>query len=168
VTSGVAPPIGVAGEVFPGLIGINEGRTMKIEQLDHESLSVLTITGSIGSAETAELRSRLLAAVSGGRDVVLDTLGVSTFDDEALDALIVARSRAKYLRHRIVVVDAQVGAVCAALRRSGLYYRFPVHPDVAAAVRGLAEERAARGKQNFAFVLEPHHAQEPASGMANA
>jgi hypothetical protein len=77
-------------------------------------------------------------------DVVMDAGAVVSVGDEALVALTAARSRAKFLRHRIVVVDHPGGAITAALRRSGLRSRFPVYGDVAAAAEGLEADRAAR------------------------
>jgi anti-anti-sigma regulatory factor len=127
---------------------------MKVSRSDHKTLSVLTVTGAIDHTATGELQADLLTAVNDtGVDVVLDARGVVAFDDAALVALTAARSRAKHLRRRIVVVDREGGAVVASLRRSGLYYRFPVHPDVAAAARGLVAERAARSRIALGRIL---------------
>jgi anti-anti-sigma regulatory factor len=116
---------------------------MELHRNDNQTEHVLTASGVIGAAELPELRAVLLEAIGGGGvDVLLDARQVSAFDDAALPALTAARSRAKYVGRRIVVVDGDGGAVSASLRRSGLRFRFPVYVDVSAAQDGLSSERA--------------------------
>jgi anti-anti-sigma regulatory factor len=116
---------------------------MELHRNDNQTEHVLTASGVIGAAELPELRAVLLEAIGGGGvDVLLDARQVSAFDDAALPALTAARSRAKYVGRRIVVVDGDGGAVSASLRRSGLRFRFPVYADVSAAQDGLSSERA--------------------------
>jgi anti-anti-sigma regulatory factor len=115
---------------------------MDLHRNDNQTEHVLTASGTIGVAELPELRTRLLEAIDGGDfDLLLDARQVSAFDDAALPALTAGRSRAKYLRRRIVVLDGEGGAVSASLRRSGLRFRFPVYADAPAAKEGLAAER---------------------------
>jgi len=117
---------------------------MELHRNDNQTEHVLTVSGSIGAAELPELRTRLLEAIDGGDfDVLLDAREVSAFDDAALPALTAGRSRAKYRRRRLVVLDGEGGAVSASLRRSGLRFRFPVYADASAAHGGLAADRAA-------------------------
>lgn len=108
-------------------------------------LYVLAVSGTIGASETPELQTRLLDALEvADGDVVMDTRHVDAIDDLALVALTAARSRAKHLRRRVVLVDRPDGAVTAALRRTGLSFRFPVYAEPAAAEEGLHRDRAAR------------------------
>jgi anti-anti-sigma regulatory factor len=115
---------------------------MELRRNDNQTEHVLTASGTIGAAEVPELRTRLLEAIDGDDDLLLDARQVSAFDDAALPALTAARSRAKHLRRRLVVLDAPSGAVTASLRRSGLLFRFPVYPDASAGRDGLAADRA--------------------------
>ncbi len=116
---------------------------MQLHRNDNETEHVLTASGVIGAAELPELRDRLVEAFAGGEtDVLLDAHEVSAFDDAALPALTAARSRAKFIRRHLVVLDGEDGAVRASLRRSGLRFRFPVYADAAAAHEGLAADRA--------------------------
>jgi anti-anti-sigma regulatory factor len=115
---------------------------MELRRNDNQTEHVLSASGTIGAAELPELRTRLLEAIDGDDDLLLDARQVSAFDDAALPALTAARSRAKHLRRRLVVLDAPSGAVNASLRRSGLLFRFPVYPDASAARDGLAADRA--------------------------
>lgn len=118
---------------------------MQIARTNHDTDVTLTISGPIVGATVHDLRAQLEDVLNHtGRDIVLDVRQVEAFDDTALVALVVARSRAKYQRRRIVVVDGDGGAATASLRRSGLSFRFPIYPDVAAAVDGLSADRSAR------------------------
>jgi anti-anti-sigma regulatory factor len=118
---------------------------MRISRSRSGDLCVLTVSGVVADTETAELRTQLLDALeTAGGDVVMDAGQLETIDDDALVALTAARSRAKFLRHRVVVVDRPGGALTAALRRSGLRARFPVFADVAAADEGLEADKSAR------------------------
>ncbi len=117
---------------------------------DNQTERVLTATGDIGGMELTELRTRVLQAFDGGEfDLLLDARQVTSFDDAALPALTAGRSRAKYLRRRLAVLEHEGGAVGASLRRSGLRFRFPVYPDASAAHEGLTLERADRERRNF-------------------
>jgi anti-anti-sigma regulatory factor len=131
---------------------------MELHRNDNQSEHVLTASGTIGTAELPELRSRLLEAIDDGDvDLLLDARQVSAFDDAALPALTAGRSRAKYRRRHLVVLDGDGGAVSASLRRSGLRFRFPVYPDASAAHQGLAAQRADLAAHSFgrAAVSEP-------------
>jgi anti-anti-sigma regulatory factor len=123
---------------------------MELHRNDNQTEHVLIASGTVGVAELAKLRSCLLEAIDGGDfDVLLDARQVSAFDDAALPALTAGRSRAKYLRRHLVVLDGEGGAVSASLRRSGLRFRFPVYPDASAAQESLAAERAHRAAHSF-------------------
>jgi anti-anti-sigma regulatory factor len=125
---------------------------MELHRNDNQTEHVLTASGTIGVTELPELRTRLLEAIDGGDfDLLLDARQVSAFDDAALPALTAGRSRAKYLRRRIVVLDGEGGAVSASLRRSGLRFRFPVYADASAAQKGLAAERADLAAHSFGW-----------------
>jgi anti-anti-sigma regulatory factor len=116
---------------------------MELHRNDNLTERVLTASGAIGVAELPELRARLLEAIGGGDfDLLLDARQVSAFDDAALPALTAGRSRARYLRRHLVVLDGEGGAVSASLLRSGLRFRFPVYADASAAHENLAAERA--------------------------
>jgi anti-anti-sigma regulatory factor len=131
---------------------------MQLHRNDNQAEHVLTASGTIGAAELPELRARLLEAIDDGDfDLLLDARQVSAFDDAALPALTAGRSRAKYRRRQLVVLDGEGGAVTASLRRSGLRFRFPVYPDASAAHEGLAAEQAHLAAHSFgrAAVSEP-------------
>lgn len=118
---------------------------MKTSRSNHMSISVLAVSGVVGQSHTGALHAELLAAVNGrGADVVLDARRVVAFADHTLMALTAARSRAEQQSRRIAVVDRDAGALAVLLRRSGLYSRFPVYPDIAAAAGGLVAARAWR------------------------
>src|SRR5205814_2299943 len=111
-------------------------------------------SGSRSFPSYAPVSSRRSTAVAYQ---LLDARQVSAFDDAALPALTAGRSRAKYLRRRLVVLDGDGGAVSASLRRSGLRFRFPVYTDASAAQEGLAAERADLAAHSFGWtaVSEP-------------
>jgi len=124
---------------------------MNLHRNDNPAEHVLTASGTIGVVELPELRTRLLEAIDddGEADLMLDARQVTAFDDAALPALTAARSRAKYRRRRLVVLDGEGGAISASLRRSGLRFRFPVYPDASAAREGLAAQRAELVAKSF-------------------
>jgi len=125
---------------------------MELHRNDNQTEHVLTASGAIGVAELPELRTRLLEAIGRGGldfDLLLDARQVSAFDDAALPALTAGRSRAKYARRPLVILDGEGGAVSASLRRSGLRFRFPVYADASAAHQGLAAERAHLAAHSF-------------------
>src|SRR4051794_21246374 len=116
---------------------------MQLHRNDNETEHVLTASGDIGAAELPELRAGLVEGFDGGySDLLFDGREVTAFDDAALPALTAARSRGKFIRRHLVVLDGDDGAVTASLRRSGLLFRFPVYADAAAAHEGLAADRA--------------------------
>ena len=125
---------------------------MELHRNDNQTEHVLTASGTIGAADLPQLRTRLLEAIGGGGqdfDLLLDARQVLAFDDAALPALTAGRSRAKYVRRHLLVLDGDGGALSASLRRSGLRFRFPVYPDASAAHEGLATERADLAAHNF-------------------
>ncbi len=82
---------------------------------DNQTERVLTATGDIGGMELTELRTRVLQAFDGGEfDLLLDARQVTSFDDAALPALTAGRSRAKYLRRRLAVLEHESVPACAA------------------------------------------------------
>lgn len=123
---------------------------MKVHSSTREDEQIVVVEGAVGAGEVPELLAQLLRAVQddGGRDVLLDVRGVPSFVDEALAALTAGRSRAKSLRHRIVVLDERDGATSKSLRRSGQIFRFPVYPDVGTASAALAADRASLAATN--------------------
>jgi anti-anti-sigma regulatory factor len=133
---------------------------MELHRNDNQTEHVLTASGTIGVADLPELRTRLLEAIGQREldfDLLLDARQVSAFDDAALPALTAGRSRAKYLRRHLVVLDSDGGAVSNSLRRSGLRFRFPVYADADAAREGLVADRTALAAHSFgrATVSEP-------------
>jgi hypothetical protein len=117
---------------------------MHVDRADRER-HVLAVTGVVGAADADVLADQLVAAVDDGgdHDVLLDVRAVTSFDDGAMVALTRGRSRAKYLRHRIVVLDEDGGAVTRALHRTGHALRFPVYRDAATATAALSADRVA-------------------------
>lgn len=122
---------------------------MHVAHVPDQDPPTLAVTGAVGPAHVQDLQASILEAVvaGGDSDLVLDMRAVTTFDDAALSALTVGRSRAKFLGHKIVVLDEARGAVITSLRRSGLIFRFPVYADGEAANAGLAEARVALEKR---------------------
>ncbi len=122
---------------------------MRVAHVPDQDPPTLAVTGAVGPAQVKDLQASILEAVVAGSDsdLVLDMRAVTTFDDTALHALTVGRSRAKFLGHKIVVLDETRGAVTTSLRRSGLIFRFPVYADGPAANAGLAQARAALEKR---------------------
>jgi anti-anti-sigma regulatory factor len=118
---------------------------MDIQQADLQQ-HVVTVSGAVAAADTDTLAARLIAAVDDGgdHDLLLDMRQVTSFDDAATGALTRARSRSKYLRHRLVVLDEDGGAITRSLHRSGHALRFPVYRDVGTATAALVADREAR------------------------
>jgi len=117
---------------------------VEIKQVDAQQ-HVLAVTGAVGIADADVLAARLIAAVDDGgdHDVLLDMREVTAFDDVALSALTRGRSCSKYLRHRLVVLDEDGGAITRTLHRTGHALRFPVYRDAAAATAALRADRVA-------------------------
>lgn len=122
-----------------------EPSPMQLVTLDVPHEYVLSLSGTVGPAQVPELRALLVDAVNRtDGDILIDTHHVTAFDDTALVALTAARKRAKYLRHRILVLDSADGCVARSLRRTGMYLRMPAYPDAATAAQHLAADRQAR------------------------
>jgi len=120
---------------------------MRVELSLHDEDSLLTVTGDVGTVDVPVLRGRILDALEANRgDVLLDMRQVRSVSDHLMAALSAARSRAKHLRHRVVVVDAATGVMTGGLRRRGMQFRIPVYPDPAAALAGLHADREARAR----------------------
>jgi anti-anti-sigma regulatory factor len=120
---------------------------MEIHRLESTTDDVMTVTGTVAREDVPVLRDALLAGVENtSTDLLVDTRIVTVFDEAALAAFVTARSRARFLRRRIVVLDADHGAVSVALRSSGLLARIPVHPDADSARSVLADRRASRAR----------------------
>jgi anti-anti-sigma regulatory factor len=134
--------------------------SMQITTADGPGDRVITLSGDIGRDQVAQLRSRLLDGVErADADVLIDTHQVSAFDDAALAALTSARKRSRFLRHRIVVLAGEDGAVAISLRRNGMHIRMPVFPDAATASRHLAADRETRHRLTLRQATAP--ASEP-------
>jgi anti-anti-sigma regulatory factor len=104
---------------------------------------VFEMAGDVTFADIPALRTRLDEALAGGEhDLLLDGRQLTAIDDSALAAFTTARSKAKSQHHRVVALDREGGALNAALRRTGLIFRFPVYPDVATAAAALSADRA--------------------------
>lgn len=140
-----------------------ELNSMRLTTLDIPPECVLALSGRIGPAQMPELRALLVDAVDRtDGDILIDTHDVTAFDDVVLVALVAARGRAKFRRHRILVLDAVDGLVARSLRRTGLDIRIPVYPDAATAARHLAADRAVRARLTMSRV--PASGPEPARG----
>lgn len=106
---------------------------------------VVTVTGPVGPADLTALRLALVGAVEGtDGPLLVDTRGVTAFDDACLDALVAARSRAKWHRRSVAVLAAVGAPVEVSLRRAGHLARMPVHPDVETARADQEQRTAAR------------------------
>lgn len=141
--------------------------TTQLTTLDIPHEYVLALSGRIGAAQMPELRARLVDVVNRtDGDILIDTHEVTAFDDTALIALTAARKRAKFLRHRILILDRSEGHVARSLRRTGMHIRIPVYPDAAAAAQHLAADREARARLTLALV--PRSGPEPTSGRGSA
>ncbi|MBI4939433.1 MAG: STAS domain-containing protein [Actinobacteria bacterium] len=118
---------------------------MNITPLDTSPDALFTLTGGVGADEVPALRRALVSAVERmPSPVLVDARGVTAFPDAAMEALVVARSRAKFLRKVLVVVDGDPGIVHAALVRTGLVFRIPVFADEETARAVLAAEVSRR------------------------
>jgi anti-anti-sigma factor len=136
--------------------------SMQITTLERPGVRVLTLSGQVGHAKVPQLRDALLDAVDrADTDVLIDTHQITAFDDAALVALTAARKRAKFLRHRVAVLDGEHSTVALSLRRNGMHIRMPVYPDLETASRHLAADREARAR----LTLRPD---SPPAGTASA
>lgn len=119
---------------------------MEITETD-PTHGVITLSGSVDQDDGLRLRRALMAALDGaGVDLLVDAREVTSFDDTALGALTAARTRAKWHRRGLVVLDAQGGPVETTLRRSGHLQRIPVYPDVSTARAALAQQHSVRAR----------------------
>jgi len=131
---------------------------------DHESL--FTVSGSVEAVDVPRLRGLVLDAIEeDGTDVLLDMRAAGPVDELLLPALTAARTRAKHLRRRIVVIDEAEGATARDLRRTGLQFRIPIYGDPAEATVGLRADRAARARLAAG---DPVPAPGTADGVAGA
>jgi anti-anti-sigma regulatory factor len=122
---------------------------MQLSSSDHGTESVLTVSGDVKAADVPELRIRILDLLNRNvGDVLLDMRRAARLDDLLITALTASRSRAKFLRHRLVVVagDEDEDEIFHTLRRLGLLLRIPVFADLDRATVGLAADRAARDR----------------------
>ncbi|WP_158221185.1 hypothetical protein [Kineosporia sp. R_H_3] len=123
---------------------------MNITPLDTSPDALFTMTGGVGADEVPALRRALVSAVERmPSPVIVDARGVTAFPDVAMEALVSARSRAKFLRKVLVVVDGDAdgaagGVVHAALVRTGVVFRIPVFADEETARAVLAAEVSRR------------------------
>lgn len=118
---------------------------MQLSSSVQETRSTVTVTGAVEAVDVPQLRERLIHEVDRDRgDVLLDMRGATAVDDLLMSALTVARSRAKWLRHRVVVLDDADGPTAVSLRVHGMQFRIPVYADADCATAGLAADRAAR------------------------
>lgn len=122
---------------------------MNITPLDTSPDALFTVTGGIGADDVPALRRALVAAVERmPSPVIVDARGVTAFPDVAMEAFVAGRSRAKFLRKVLVVVDAEAGGaggvVHAALVRTGVLFRIPVFADEQTARAVLAAEVSRR------------------------
>lgn len=127
---------------------------------DHES--VLAVTGPVDAVDVPLLNDRILATLDQNQgDVLLDMREADPVSDVLMRALTGARSRAKHLRHRIVVVDTLDGATARSLRRHGMHFRIPIYLDLPAASAGLHADRTARTRLTLGGRAQPAEAPEP-------
>jgi anti-anti-sigma regulatory factor len=120
---------------------------MHLEVSPHDDHSLLTVTGDVGTVDVPVLRGQMLDVLeSNPGDVLLDMRKVRSVSDHLMAALTATRARAKYLRHRIAVIDEATGTTTGSLRRLGMQFRIPVYCDPESAVAGLRADREARAR----------------------
>lgn len=113
----------------------------------HNTECLLTVSGSVDATDMPRLRSGVLDVLDNNRgDVLLDMRQAGPVHGLLTAALAAARSRAKNLRQRIVVIDRLDGAAAGNLRQHGMQRRIPIYPDPPAAAAGLRAARAARAR----------------------
>lgn len=140
--------------------------TMQLSRRDHDPDHVLVIDGDVSAADRRALTEAIIDALEpetaatasepsarAGTDVILDARRARSFDLDALQALVAARARAKWLRHRIVVVDD--GALHVALLSSGLHAKFPIFATPEQAHEGLETLRARRRQAAVGLAQQP-------------
>ena len=142
-----------------------ELNAMLLVTLDIPPEYVLSLSGDVGPAQVPQLRARLVEAVNrADSDILIDTHHVTAFDDAALAALTAARKRARFLRHRILILDAADGHVARSLCRAGMHIRMPAYPDAATAAQHLAADREARAR--LTLTQKEPSGLDPARGAA--
>jgi hypothetical protein len=119
---------------------------MHLELSVHDHESLFTVTGSVDTVDVPRLRGHILEALDEDGDVLLDMRRAGPVSDHLMAALTAARSRAKHLRHRVVVVDDDDGPTAGSLRRHGMQFRIPIYRLPADATAGLRADRAARAR----------------------
>jgi anti-anti-sigma regulatory factor len=129
---------------------------------DYPDPTVLELAGPFGAEQASALQLKLIDAVGQAPgDLYLDVHGVTAFDDDALNTLTAARSRAKSHRTRIAVLDDPEGVVASGLRRTGRHFRFPIYPDAAAATTAMSAEREARDVRSLGLPSPSSGADRP-------
>lgn len=120
------------------------GLTTSVQGTD----SVVAISGRVHDSDVSDLRAGVLDVLDRNRgDLLLDMRAAGPVDDALLiPALVAVRTPAKYLHHRIVVIDDADGKTASSLRRLGMHFRFAVYPDADSASAGPADDRATRDR----------------------
>ena len=127
---------------------------MRTQRDDTPDEDVLTVSGVVRPQDAGRLAAETLDAVNAHddrRDVLLDAHGMTEFSPGASWALVRARSRAKWLRRRLVVLDSDDGVLARHIRSHGHQKQLPVYADAAAARAGLLEAREALASRAGAF-----------------
>lgn len=138
---------------------------MKITLSARDTESVLAVTGPVEAVDVPLLNDRILATLDQNQgDVLLDMRQADPVSDVLMTALNGARSRAKLLRHRIVVVDTLDGATARSLRSHGMHFRIPIYLDLPTASAGLHADRTARTRLPLGDRVQPAEAPEPGHG----
>jgi hypothetical protein len=135
---------------------------MKITLSAHDHESVLAVIGPVDAVDVPLLNDHIMARLDQNQgDLLLDMRQAGPVTDVLMTALDAARTRAKHLRHRVVVVDTHDGATAKALRRRGMHFRIPVYLDLPAASAGLEADRTARTRRAVGGRVQPADAPGP-------
>ncbi|WP_165400122.1 STAS domain-containing protein [Motilibacter rhizosphaerae] len=127
--------------------------------------SIITLRGAVTPTDTRPLRRALVSALDGGSgDLLLDARAVTGFDDQALAALVAARTHGKSRQQRLVVLDVEGGPLATLLRRTGLIFPLPVYADRDDAEAGLAADRQTVALRSGAFGADAVGADKRAAG----
>lgn len=118
---------------------------MNLELSVHDDQSLLTVSGSVDIVDVPRLRDRIQSVLEEHRgDVLLDMRQALPVSDQLMSALTSARTLAKHLGRRLVVIDDIEGVTAGDLRRHGMHFRIPIYQDPADATAGLRADRDAR------------------------